>query len=89
MTTCQTVVLLTIVKGDDSHCAQLAREHRLDASGLSRLVDRFEASGLVTLHADLRDRHAVRLMPTARAIRRRKGALHVRGGTRRRNARSF
>ena len=61
LTNAQWVPLLKLYMGSASTVAELARECRLDAGGMTRLLDRLEAKGLVRRVRSSEDRRVVNL----------------------------
>src|SRR5687767_12316517 len=61
LTNAQWVPLLKLYMGSASTVAELARECRLDAGGMTRLLDRLEGKGLVRRVRSSEDRRVVNL----------------------------
>ena len=61
LTNAQWVPLLKLYMGSASTVAELARECRLDAGGMTRLLDRLESKGLVRRVRSSEDRRVVNL----------------------------
>ena len=65
ITSQQASVLFMVASGKCLLAAELAREYGIDASAVTRLIDRLEKRGLLTRVRSAEDRRAVRLALTA------------------------
>ena len=81
LTNAQWVPLLKLSMGSASTVAELARECQLDAGGMTRLLDRLEAKGLVRRVRSSEDRRVVNLELTEPG--RARGQAHSGGAVRR------
>ncbi|MDE1179277.1 MarR family winged helix-turn-helix transcriptional regulator [Paraburkholderia sp.] len=69
ITTSQASILLSIANGTGSTSADLAREQGIDASAVTRLVDKLADLGLIERHRSSADRRVVHLSLTAQGER--------------------
>lgn len=65
LTNAQWLPLYKLLMGSASTVAELARQCRLDVGGMTRMLDRMEAKGLVRRERSLEDRRVVNLELTA------------------------
>ena len=69
ITSTQASILFMVASGKCLLAAELAREYGIDASAVTRLIDRLEKRGLLTRVRSNEDRRAVRLALTAEGVR--------------------